>query len=154
LLAFLDGLLQMTPAAPTKDPNEARQQMVGNRTAAPQSPEPLNGNLGLLLTLLEAELRAADGGSTARWQMARIRELPEIQILAEQLGLCRPGELSAATVRAIAARLCVRYSVNQQQAYQLPLPRVIDWLREQVDRQSGSKSEKDGVMPDARNVFV
>jgi hypothetical protein len=68
-------------------------------------------------------------------QLSRIPELPQIRNLAEQLGLCRAGEFSAATVEVIADRLCVhgrlgaaQTPMNRSQAVSIPLSMVVQFL--------------------------
>ncbi len=70
---------------------------------------------------------------TAEFELFRIRELPLIRLLAEQLGFCRPGEFSAATVRTIVDRICVHGRVGQVRiepvtAYSLTLTTVVEFL--------------------------
>jgi hypothetical protein len=65
--------------------------------------------------------------------MSRITELSEIRVVTAQLKWAPPGECSAATIRSIADRLCVAYALDQQQAYRLPLSRVVALLREKLN---------------------
>jgi hypothetical protein len=112
------------------------------RELSAQKPEPLKTTLSGLLALLQSRdhpdqgrpLRLRDGdNSTAIYQLSRISELPQIRKLAEQLGLCRVGEFSAATVQVIADRLCVHGRLGQKhidptQAFSLRLSLVVQFL--------------------------
>jgi hypothetical protein len=73
---------------------------------------------------------------TAIYQLSRIKELPRLELLAEQLGLCRPGEFASSTVKAIVSRICVKYAINQQAAYRLPLSQVLVFLQQQLEVRS------------------
>src|SRR5262245_30428445 len=79
------------------------------------------------------------GNSTASRQLIRIPEWPAIQLLAEQLGLCRPGEFTAATVNTIVCRICAigrigEERIDQRNAYRLPLSSVEQFLKDLARR--------------------
>jgi predicted nucleotide-binding protein len=137
--AFLDS----ARVAQEEKPDRGEQAMAGNRTISP----PPHCNLAVLAWLIDLEKNP--DGDAAGWELSQINELPEIQLLAEKIGLCRPGKFSSATVRAIATRLSVQRSLNLQEANGISLSRVVTLLREQLNA-----SENEAAMPDARNVFV
>jgi len=100
---------------------------------------PLRITLDLLHVLLEscedpdrgrpARFKGS-GNSTTSNQLLRIPEWPAIQVFAEQLGLCRPGEFTATTVNAIVSRICVHGRIDQQKAFGLPLSAVVRFLKD------------------------
>jgi hypothetical protein len=121
-------------------------------------------NLSTLFILLDAcenpdrgrPARLRDGSNaTATWQLSRIRELPAIRILAGQLGLCRPGEFSAATVQAIVDLICVHGRVDAKlidrtRAFQLGLSEVVKFLEGfQAACRTSAASAQSGTLPAA-----
>jgi hypothetical protein len=123
-----------------------------------QPSEPLNVTLAVLHVLMKSRENPnrgrpaglwRDDNPTATFQLSRIRELPTIRILAEQLGLSRPGEFSASTVEAIADRIC--HAAGSQgelsQAFRLDLPAVVQFLEQLAQPPTAGAKEKGTKSP-------